>query len=244
MHTDPPPGCLPCIWMTAGLVSYRLCDRELDCDRCPFDAALRGVERQPAAAAPAGRDLRPAVAGRGAFPEGRRYGDGHTWVQPAGDAAPGRVRLGLDGFAAALLTPPRALRFRPPGRLLSAGESFCELDLPGGELTLGAPLAGEVVAANAACSTDPTLPLASPYEDGWLVELRATAGGDGLRTAAEARRRAGHDLRHLRRRVALDLLAADDGVGPTLPDGGEPILDLQSLLGARRWLELLRELVH
>ncbi|HEX6203117.1 MAG TPA: glycine cleavage system protein H, partial [Thermoanaerobaculia bacterium] len=187
MHTDPPPGCLPCIWMTAGLVSYRLCDREHDCDRCPFDAALRGVEPEPAAAAPPGRDRGPAAAGRGAFPEDRRYGDGHTWVQPAGDAAAGRFRLGLDGFAASLLAPPRALRCRAPGRRLAAGEAFCELDMAGGELTLGAPLAGEVAVANAACSADPTLPLASPYGDGWLVELTAAPGaegGEGLRTAA------------------------------------------------------------
>ena len=31
-----------CVWMQAGVVGYKLCDREFDCDRCPFDAALRG----------------------------------------------------------------------------------------------------------------------------------------------------------------------------------------------------------
>lgn len=31
-----------CVWMQAGVVGYKLCDREFDCDQCPFDAALRG----------------------------------------------------------------------------------------------------------------------------------------------------------------------------------------------------------
>ena len=38
----PPPGVLPCVWMSAGLVSFKLCDREGECEGCPFDRAMRG----------------------------------------------------------------------------------------------------------------------------------------------------------------------------------------------------------
>lgn len=30
-----------CVWMLAGVVSYRLCNRAFDCDHCPLDRALR-----------------------------------------------------------------------------------------------------------------------------------------------------------------------------------------------------------
>ena len=33
---------LKCVWMLAGNVDYKLCDREYDCDECPFDLAIRG----------------------------------------------------------------------------------------------------------------------------------------------------------------------------------------------------------
>ncbi len=61
--TDPsgqhlPNTALPCVWMTAGLVSYKLCDRRLDCERCPFDAALRGRPLSEPAAGPPARDNR------------------------------------------------------------------------------------------------------------------------------------------------------------------------------------------
>lgn len=278
MHsTDSLSTSLPCIGMTAGLVSYRLCDREYDCDHCPFDAALRGITVEAEGANPSARgwgSRRPEATleaaateaaeasrgdsgaraarrrpGSGEFPGDRRFGAGHTWARGVDDGPPGRVRVGLDGFAAALLEVPRAVRCVPAGSRLARGDGACELDLAGGVLTLGAPLAGELVAANRRCQDDPALLLAEPYGEGWLLELAAAApaatdNGDGLCTAEEARRRSGHDLRRFRRRVAFDLLAADDGVGPTLPDGGEPVVDLRGLLGARRYLELLRELVH
>ena len=36
-----------CVWMLAGVVSYRLCNRAFDCDHCPLDRALREGARTP-----------------------------------------------------------------------------------------------------------------------------------------------------------------------------------------------------
>jgi len=30
-----------CVWMDAGVINYKLCDRLYDCDRCPLDQALQ-----------------------------------------------------------------------------------------------------------------------------------------------------------------------------------------------------------
>ncbi|MBN2354478.1 hypothetical protein JXO59_00110 [candidate division KSB1 bacterium] len=37
----------PCIWMQAGLVEYKLCDRQFDCENCPFDALMSGSNKYP-----------------------------------------------------------------------------------------------------------------------------------------------------------------------------------------------------
>lgn len=29
-----------CIWMTAGVISYKLCPMDFNCDECEFDAAM------------------------------------------------------------------------------------------------------------------------------------------------------------------------------------------------------------
>ena len=46
-HQILPRDAEPCIWMSAGLVSYKLCDRDFDCGNCPLDAALRGNAAAP-----------------------------------------------------------------------------------------------------------------------------------------------------------------------------------------------------
>jgi hypothetical protein len=38
-------GGAECVWMQAGVVSYKLCDRRFDCERCPFDMAIRDADR-------------------------------------------------------------------------------------------------------------------------------------------------------------------------------------------------------
>ena len=34
-------SCDNCVWVTAGVLNYKLCDRDFDCEHCPLDAALR-----------------------------------------------------------------------------------------------------------------------------------------------------------------------------------------------------------
>ena len=46
-----PPGKKKCIWMEAGVVSYKLCDNNYDCPTCVYDQAMQAkVERQKEAA--------------------------------------------------------------------------------------------------------------------------------------------------------------------------------------------------
>lgn len=50
--TGTPEGILPCVWMSAGLIAFKLCDREGECESCPFDRAMRGLGPLPEAPAP------------------------------------------------------------------------------------------------------------------------------------------------------------------------------------------------
>jgi len=47
LTSELPPGILPCVWMSAGVVAFKLCDREGECDGCPFDRAMRSPSSQP-----------------------------------------------------------------------------------------------------------------------------------------------------------------------------------------------------
>lgn len=230
-----PPS--PCIWMSAGLVSYKLCDRAFECERCPLDLALSGAGRPPE---------RIADLGSVEFPDGLAYTPGHTWLSPAAGEGSTRFRFGVDALAA--LLAGRTAGFRPDGdgELVAAGEPLGTLRVDAGELALSAPITCRVRRPNVDLEGNPTLTAREPYGRGWLVEVaaeRAEDVGAMLRPEA-ALERAALDLRHFRRRLALELLADPDDVGPTLADGGARLTDLRLLLGAEAYLRLLRDLVH
>jgi glycine cleavage system H lipoate-binding protein len=224
----------PCLWMSAGLLSYKLCDRGFDCDRCPLHAALRGV--------PLAVETRRRADD---FPDDRLYSSGHTWLKPSGSDGR-RYRLGLDCFATALIARPRRIRYGASRRVRGPGETVCEIELDRGRLSVGTPIRARPGRRNGALAGDPAAIVTAPYGRGWILELaRADDGGlDDLVPAREAREQAQCDLRWFRRRVALELLSESEAAGPTLPDGGELITDLRQILGPARYLELLRDLVH
>jgi glycine cleavage system H lipoate-binding protein len=238
--------------MSAGLLAYRLCDRDFDCDSCPLDAALRG------ASLPAGSPLRPPGAAPFEAPPDRLYDRRHVWVQRrarrreggrSGDRS--RVRLGLDAFAVALVWPITGVVWRAPEGPLAAGSALCDLELTGGHLPVVTPVSGRLLARNRGLEADASLLADSPYDEGWLVELEEAPaaggevreGGGGLAGAAEAAERSRLDLRRFRRRAALFLLEGSEAAGPTLADGGQVLTDLRVILGPGRYLELVRDLL-
>lgn len=230
----------PCVWMEAGLLAYRLCDRGFDCAHCPLDAALRGRTRESARAASPLPARTPAVEG---FPDDRRYTEGHLWARPS-DENRSRVRFGFDGFAATIVDPPVGVRRTALRRALAEGEPACGLACEGGVVTIGVPIAGRVVAWNPALSARPELVCADPYGEGWIGEVMATRASDAdrLADADEARDRAGLDARRFRRQVALRLLAQADA--PPFPCEGEWIHDIRRLVGAGSFFEVIRDLVY
>lgn len=231
----------PCLWMSAGLISYKLCDRDFDCERCPFDAALRGETippREPLAPVGGERE-RVAVL---CFPGDRLYDQRHTWLQESADAG---LRLGLDAFAAALLRAVK--RFRPVAadEVVPRGGPLCELDLDVGTLVVTSPVSATVERWNPKLDQDPDLLVRSPYDEGWLALLLPVGRGapDRVIDAEAALENARLDLRRFRRRAAVFLFSDADLVGPTLADGGEVLTDLRCILGARRYLDLIGDLV-
>jgi glycine cleavage system H lipoate-binding protein len=228
--------------MAAGLVSYKLCDREFDCTRCPLDAALRG-----GGFARADLALLPDDGRRNqGFPDDRRYATGHTWLAACRAGAP-NIRIGLDGFAAALL--PRPVRISTDGstRELETGDIVCDIELPEGTLSVSVPVAGRLVQENVALHEHPGLIVDSPYHDGWIVELVPSTdpcAADGLLDAAGAREQTELHLRHFRRRIGLQLLSETSPAGPCMADGGEVLTSLSEILGGRQYLRILREVLR
>ena len=147
-------------------------------------------------------------------------------------------------MAAALLGTPTRLGWAGEGRV-AAGGGAVTLELSYGAVPLASPQAGRALRPNAALGPRPALIVNDPYGAGWLFDVESPrAGGASLVDGTLAREQAGLDLRHFRRRAALGLLTDADPVGPTMADGGQALTDLRRMLGTRRYLALVREIVH
>jgi glycine cleavage system H protein len=223
--------------MSAGLVAWKLCDRGLDCEGCPFDAAMRGaaVVSHPASGERlAGAAALPAP--QDSFPGDRRYHRCHGWAQVRQD---GGVRLGLDAFAARLAGHPEAVILPAPGCGLRRGEAACWLAGHGELLAVRAPVTGTVRRCNPRLHGEPGLVADDPCGEGWLLEV--TCGGSEAQLAALLDAPAASRFaRDQERRLALAVAPAAAAVGSALPDGGEPLRDLRRVVGERRWHRLLK----
>lgn len=233
-----PDDAKPCVWMAAGIVSYKLCDRDFDCERCPLDLALRGR--------PCGgnveRVVRPIAF---VFPDDRRYAAAHLWGRVT---SAGRVRVGLDAFAAEVLAAAHDVELPAEGDNLETGDALCTIAAHPGRVQLKTPIPGRITLTNDALGHDPEALIADPYEAGWVAELQPFEPAPEtalarLLSAAEAKKRAKSDMDRFRRQVAMQLLVGTSEVGPAMADGGESLTDLRQMLGADRYLKIVCELL-
>ena len=250
-------GAPRCVWMTAGVVSFRLCPRDFACESCALDTVLSG--REPARAA--GRGLPASAAGdrlvelprriRALFPvpprhrADRHYHTSHVWGQAL---TPGRVRFGLDDLANRLVGADAVWRLPSPGTTLATGDPLARAELDDLSIVLRAPLPGRVEARNEALADHPALVVWAPYDAGWLVELapdQAPSPATGfLSDSATVGCWFEASVGRLAARCGR-LAASGDAarLGPTLPDGGVPITSLRAALGPGRFEEALQELL-
>lgn len=235
-----PDHAEPCVWMLAGFLSYRLCDRDFDCEHCPLDAAIHGAHSTPALAAGAmseGPSLDWGIR------DGLNYHPVYGWVSEREDR---RLRWGIDGSTARLIDHVTEIIVPAVGSDVQQGKVACWVIDDGDLMPLRAPVSGKVARGNPALARDPALMIHEPYDGGWLMEMEVRgglAGQVGLCGGTERRLRAARQMRRLHRE-AMGYLHLDPGVGPTSQDGGERVLDLRKLLGRQRYHRLIFALLR
>ncbi len=174
----------------------------------------------------------PVVAGV-ALPETLAYHPAHSWALDAGN---GRVRIGLDEFAASLLGSIERVDVPQRGRWFRQGEKGWTVVTPRGEATMLAPAEGEIVSINDKALADPSLIARDPYGSGWLLEIFSPdtqVSFRNLLTGSMARRWMEQSMAELRQ--ALAPMPA-----MTALDGGRISPQLGTELPKENWREMTR----
>jgi glycine cleavage system H protein len=237
-----PPDEQRCVWMEAGVLFYRLCDRRQDCDNCPLDAAMHKRPAATAESISAGSSGASDAGSQNALLEGLRYGRGHWWALRLEENL---LRLGIEPGLAEALPGIKGLVLPSPKQRLRKGQACIWVVLHGGTLPLEAPLDGVVLDVNPDLIDKPFLLCQEPFHDGWLCDLEANdeaVAAAGLMSAGEASMKYEAD----QSRFSASLAAASGSrrlpVGITLADGGQRLRNIADLLGPTRYLALVRRL--
>jgi glycine cleavage system H protein len=227
--------------MSAGVVSYQLCDRMFDCDNCPMDQAIR-----KRFSAPSARKEEDVILASHAMPQeipeqGFYFSRSHWWVHQTG---PRQFRLGIEAGLAQALQGVKGIVFPAPQQHVRGGQACVWVVMDGGTVPLEAPIDGVVRTVNYGLTSQPHLLRTQPFEEGWFFELEAdeedTVATD-LMSAEEARPRFRSDLTRFLAALTGAVRGKRPSIGPTLNDGGERLESFVDILGPTRYLALIRQ---
>jgi glycine cleavage system H protein len=126
--------------------------------------------------------------------DGLRYTKDHEWSKAEGEM----VRIGITDHAQHELTDLAFIQLPKVGQRVKKGDVLAIVESVKNTADVYASLAGEVAQVNSALVDDPSPVNRSPYDEGWLVVLRAadTAELDPLMDAGAYRellRKSGKD---------------------------------------------------
>ncbi len=226
-----------CIWMTTGLISYKLCDRNYQCEICPFDQAITNEE-----------------SGEGDFQEWEDYNrvegtlksgpsaqingsvfyhPDHCWAQVED---PEKVRIGINYLLSQLITTLKVVILPRGGSFTGQGECCAHIILEDYILPVISPLSGAILTVNPRLKKEPELITADPRGEGWLATIRPKNLESDLKQLLFGRKACLWYQREEQEIIArtADLLLKNNpqAMGPTMQDGGVRINCLPDLLNA------------
>ena len=109
-------------------------------------------------------------------PDDLRYTADHEYVKQTGEA--GVVVVGITDYAQGELGDVVFVNLPKTGQQFAAHQAFGTIEAVKAVSDLFCPVAGEVVAANAALDADPAVVNRSPYADGWMIRLKVSNPAD------------------------------------------------------------------
>lgn len=265
LHTVIPENENHCIWMDAGLVNYKLCDKNFECEVCPFEKMMRSQHHpfSERAAIQSDIDVRQTAlpdTSKKLFhsviqqlmkplrqiplPEDRMYFPNHTWVQKLEHNT---YRIGINGFLGHLLHPVRSTVMVTPHSRIEKDSPFAWFIRDNETFAIHSSLPGVVVESNGELLSQPALVASDPYYHGWILTIAATSEGEEVSryyTADEYRIRLSDDIHKVELLLNSTLNKHRKDIGTLMFDGGVRIETIEQFVGEKRYTQLLFRLLH
>ncbi len=222
-----------CVWMTTGLISYKLCERNFQCTFCPFDQAIKNegsgendlqeVESELAEGVP---KTDPSARVSGSF----FYHPDHCWLKVENAE---KVRIGIDDLLTQLMTNIQVVILPQVGSFTGQGECCAHIIQDDYILPVVSPLSGTIQTINPRLKKKPELITDDPKGYGWLLTVRPENLESDLKNllfGRKARLWFQREEKEIVARADSLLKQSPQTVGPTMQDGGVRITRLRDIL--------------
>jgi len=222
-----PENEMPCLWMQAGLIDFKLCDRNYDCENCPFDAVMRNK----------GRD--GEEGGRGARKTALYYGYKFSVIKMIDRQT---AQIGINQNAFVLLPASVDLILPEAGTMLKKDDRACTLVTEQGKLDLFSPLSGEVILTNPTALERINQ---AWFQEVWLYRQRVKNLEQGLRNmfmGEQARAFLSQQYAHIFRYLKAEIQGRSGSSMPTQMDGGVPVVPMERIFRPQHYFTLIQRL--
>ena len=261
-----PNGESPCIWMEAGIIDFKLCDRNHNCDDCPFNEIMRRggdsqqidnfikhteyINVKESGYKDKTKYLNDFKKSFDIFEKFRRftfnpdiyYGSYYWYVKLANKNI---VQIGLNDNAIKMLPPLKDIIISQPDVMLKKDQSLCWLFTNIGSFYLKAPLNGKVTRIN-----PELLSIINTFNENqkvWILELFATDLQYQIKNlvkGVKAKQFLIDQQNLIINTFKSQVKKISNELGPTLQDGGIPLFRLENVIGPHKYLDIIIQLFH
>ena len=248
--------------MTAGLLTYKLCKYDLQCEKCPLDWELRNLSLTSPLDSTTSREVKninPEETGptppwekersREEFlredlsllniKESLFYHPGHTWIKVE---RADEVRVGIDSFLGRIIGKVNVVVLPLSGRRGFQGENLCSIIQEEGILHIVFPVSGLILSVNQKLKDQPGLISRDPLGDGFLLTLKPKNLQRDQKylffgEAALAWNR--KECERFKEAVISELPHEQERLGITMQDGGMKLRDIKKIISPERYIQLV-----
>ncbi len=257
-----PEGASRCVWMDAGVTEFKLCDQEFHCETCSFDKNFiqqntetiilhdqKETQFFSKSDTMTSDDLFSIILKKrldqmrnANIPNDRNYNHGQFWIQ---QIKTGNYKIGVNHILTNLFNPILSIVTSKVPSVIHKHDPFCWIILPGGAITLRSPIEATITQFNPALQLKPDLLRTAPFNDGWIIKLKAKSKVLADFTSSDDSKlltnKALSNVEHIFKREFHHL---QPSVGSTLFDGGVSFDTIENIFGPTVYREIVNRITH
>lgn len=225
---------LKCVWMTSGVVEYKLCDNNFDCENCPFDKVMRNLCNEKETNDNGIINNADTIFNK---LQNIKYDDEIIYLNNsliAKEICDNTFYLGLNPILVNLLYNVNSMVIDECRKNISAGDQLLQINGEWGTVGISAPI--NLLIYNEVGDT-----AENPLKNEWFAIIGAVHQ-DVLNSKLHH-----NEWEHMHKKAIgtiAEIKTRVPKVGDTMMDGGSQINFLHQIIGNKKYIDILNSLCN